>query len=198
MTTIVDCPDFGLKVREFWDWVVSTFPTNIDKDDLARSLDRWMDYLDVPGWEISPIDEDNLYLAISPAGDPEKYEKTKYIVSLAPKIDGWSFVPARPKRIWDWHRTVLWGIIGLVDANGWKVVPYRYPDGMMELVFFDALLPPLKLAQKCAIAEFFICAEIGEDLLIRKICLIDFEENPTPEMRSDAILVSDLDKLRWE
>ena len=196
MTVVADWPDFNRRIREFWAWASNSLG-RLSSDELHASIDRWMDVLEVPSWEVGPIDGMNMYLAISPAGDAEQYEKTKYIVSQAPPVEGWNFLPARPKRLVDWNRVLLWGIHGSIDANGWKVVPYVYPDGMTELVFFDQLLPALERDEKSALVASVICAEIGEDLLMRKVCLIDFERNPTPEMISGAIPISELEKLAW-
>jgi hypothetical protein len=179
-------------IHEFWSW----FQANAREDDLSGQLNggigEWMDRLAVPDWETGPIGENGMFLAVSPGGNPDEYPHTKHIVALAPSMVGWTFLAARPKK--DWNRVFLWSIHGEIDANLWKVVCFKYPDGFFELAFLDATVPQLPKNEKLALTEFVVASEVGEDALITKICTISFETEPTPEMLEASIPLSDLER----
>ena len=179
-------------IHEFWSW----FQANAREDDLSGDLDvgidEWMDRLAVPDWETGPLAENGMFLAVSPCGSPDKYSHTKHIVALAPSVVGWSFLAARPKK--DWNRVFLWSIHGEIDANGWKVVCFKYPDGLFELAFLDETVPQLPMDEKLTLTEFVVASEVGEDALITKICTISFDTEPTPEMLEASIPLSDLER----
>ena len=151
-----------------------------------------MDRLGVPDWEIGPVGDNGLFLALSPCGDLEKYRITKRIVTLAPSIVGWTFLPARPRKNWD--RVFLWSIRGQIDASLWRLVCFKYPDGLFELAFLDETMPELPPDEKLALVEFVVASEIGEEASMTQICKISFEAEPTAEMMEASLPLADLNR----
>lgn len=126
--------------------------------------------LGCPGWEIGPGSEADWFLAISPDGDERALPLIQAIVSAAPPVDGWEFLPHRPKKSWD-LRFEIEGDSGPIDidARTWSFVAYRYPDGLHDLVVSvgdEAKLAPgdRELAVRIAVE-----GQLGEQALLTKI-----------------------------
>jgi hypothetical protein len=125
-------------VREFWLWfesVASAFAENYLQSDLAVELDRRVCGLGCFAWELGPgLTEPNA-LVISPGGDPQRLQQTRAIVARAPDILNWEFHPAIPPKQWKMVFTMEDSMGGEqeVDANDWRYVLLRYPDGVHEI-----------------------------------------------------------------
>lgn len=106
-----------------------------EDDVVLEELDREVMGLGCPAWEIGPGSEAEWFLALSPDGDQQAFSLTQEIVSRAPSVPDWEFVPHRPKKSWD-LRFEVEGESGPIDidARHWRFVAYRYPDGVYDLV----------------------------------------------------------------
>jgi len=81
--------------------------------------------------EIGPGQEKALSLTISPGGDPELLDTTKEIISLAPVLDNWEFLYAKPVKKWDNYFEVFINEekIG-IDISNWEYILFRNDDAM--------------------------------------------------------------------
>ena len=94
-----------------------------DSSELIAELDRRVSSLGNDlGWELGPGSSASNGLALSPDGDLERLSTTQYVVSRAPSIPGWEFLPARPVRnpcLQFLLATATRGEIA-IDAAGWR------------------------------------------------------------------------------
>jgi hypothetical protein len=106
-------------IESFWAWFAeNSDPMSADPDGevVLEELDRRVADLGCPAWEIGPGSEAYWFLAISPNGDERALPLTQAIVSAAPSVPGWEFLPHRPKKSWDLHFEIE-GDSGPIDID---------------------------------------------------------------------------------
>lgn len=126
-------------ITDFWNW----FKTNSKylepkkiTDDYIDELDKHLEDLADFSWEIGFDDRVKKYfLAISPEGDLDLFERSKIIISHAPIIEDWIFYPAKPPKKWKLIFDVfIDGEKVRFDASTWKYILYRFDDGIYDIV----------------------------------------------------------------
>jgi hypothetical protein len=163
--------DHSLRVISFWDWFKSisdNLASNISNTNLLEQLDNQIKLLGPFDWEIGPLENDYLYLSISPNLNEELLVTTRQIISLAPTCEGWFFFPAKPPKEWadSWKMLTDSGTEFIVDASKWKYVLYKFEDHTFDIdIFINAASKDLyKLAAEIAITNI-----IGEERFIELI-----------------------------
>ncbi|MEM7515541.1 MAG: hypothetical protein AAF368_01270 [Planctomycetota bacterium] len=127
------------QVAKFWrelSALLNALPANFDSPETIQEIDRLVPQVGPFAWEIGPDEAAGSFFALSPAGDPEALKLTRQMLEQAPSLPGWSFHPAKPARS-------CWGIVQFagpdgsfheVNAEGWRFVHLRFPDGETELL----------------------------------------------------------------
>lgn len=183
-------------VRAFWEWFSSAearlrsqHPGSADWVDLDARLRQ----LGVETWEIGPAvaSKARYALALSPRGDTAEYERCKRIVALAPKLDDWEFLAAKPRKLW--RRKFLWSDSHVeIDASAWRFVVYRYQDAKVEIVLLGDPLSMLPHNEQPRVLEFVVESELGEARCIEQLCGLDINRQPSPDDVAAGVLITEL------
>ena len=164
-------------IDAFWAWFAGNsgrICRDPEKDVLLEELDRRVSGLGCPAWEIGPGSQGEWFLALSPDGDPRALPLTLEIVSRAPSVPGWEFLPHRPKKEWD-LRFEIEGESGPieVDARGWRFVAYRYPDGVYDLVISVGSETELGPGERDLAVRIAVEGQLGEEALLTRVNDLD-------------------------
>ena len=167
----------------FWTWVRTRlcprWPHVLGAVDqaLVAELGREVDALGPFDFEIGPMG-DELYLAVSPRGDAERYVQTKAIVARAPTVEGWVFLAAKPEKDWDLARfgIVREGVVCAMDLSGWEFVTLRFPDGVRDVYLRPAPGSGLSRDELISIAVSVVDGALGEARRIEGVAWIDVKD----------------------
>lgn len=175
------------KVLFFWKWfesVSDALHLNLENVDILSELDNKVKELGPFDWEIGPVDDNLLYLAISPRLNEEYLKITKEIVSYAPSCKGWWILYAKPRK----EYAPVFSMVNekgksiLVDISDWEYVLFLFEDGTFDIDLrissIDGNLETKNLAVDVALTGL-----MGEErfmALIKNIRIVnDFGENET-------------------
>jgi hypothetical protein len=87
--------------ENFWIWfeaIAGSLSNDPHNSDLIYELDDRIESLGPFDWEIGPVDENTVYLAISPCLDELLLDRTKEMIKHAPNIQGWKFYSSKPQK----------------------------------------------------------------------------------------------------
>ena len=131
--------------------------------------------LGVLGWEIGPGLSKENSLTISPNGNKDLLDETKYIIDKAPQLEDWEFYFVKqPKE--NWHLAELVDTNIEIDASDWTYVLSRYEDENIEILLKADTLTNLDQETKELAADLILTNLLGEELKIQKIDFIDIVE----------------------
>jgi hypothetical protein len=153
-------------ITKFWSWFSANYREISEAYDCGDSerlerlfTNRLPDTTVALNWEMGPYHDPDYTLVLSPTVR-ENIPLTKRMVSEAPLIPGWHFLPAKPPKELLSLRFEL--PQASVCADDWRYVLLAYPDGFMEL---DILIPanaPFSDSQDPLICELLVESLIGE------------------------------------
>jgi hypothetical protein len=185
-------------IMDFWHWfesVSSDLLNYADDRRLIDELDVRVAQLGPFDWEIGPWDTE-IYFAISPNLDPEKLVSTQKIVSLAPTLAQWHFLPSKPAKD-DWE-----GIFNmknqrgddiLVDSSTWKYTLYKFEDKTFDADILisgvDGDIDTRNLAVDIAMTGY-----LGEAYFLQTIQNVKVVDGFEYESIANATLLKDIKK----
>lgn len=153
-------------ISKFWAWFCASqgeIAEAYERGDSAMLerlfTNRLPDTTVALNWEIGPYHHPDHTLVLSPTVR-ENLPITRRMVSEAPVISGWHFLPAKPPK--DLLRLHFELPHTSICADDWRYVLLAYPDGFMEL---DILIPanaPFSDSQDALICELLVESLIGE------------------------------------
>jgi len=138
----------------FWAWFASA------GDGFPREMDARVAGLGELAWEVG-ADAGGRWLAISPGGNPDLLPLTRAVVARAPRMPGWTFHPAKPPR--DWDRTFSLGGGVRIDANAWRYLLQRFPDGTLDVEIAAPDLMRYEEPLRVHAARIALDGELGEE-----------------------------------
>jgi hypothetical protein len=164
-------------ILNFWSWFEKNsdnlYSDNYDQN-ILNELDKIISNWGLT-WEIGPGLSKDYSLTISPNGDKELLETTKYIIDKAPQLDNWEFYDAKqPKE--NWHLATLVDTHRAIDASNWTYVLLKYEDEKIEILLKADSLANLDTETKELAADLVLTNLLGEKLKIQKIDFIDIVE----------------------
>lgn len=132
-------------IEIFWNWfhsVSSKLYINSKDADILKLLDQKVTELGPFEWEIGPIDETLLYLAISPNLDSELLKATTELVKQAPVCKRWIFFAAKPFKPYSpiLNLTNEYGRAISIDISNWTYVLFSFEDGTFDI---DVKIDPI-------------------------------------------------------
>lgn len=154
------------QISEFWAWfsaVAEDLARNLENPRILDELDSRIARLGDLAWELGPGEGARYALAISPDGDRELLPLTLRIVSFAPHLPSWEFLPARRARnpALEFELETDRGELH-VDAGSWRYVLYRFPDKTFDLVLEQSNLGEATDEDKYAAAIILLDGLLGE------------------------------------
>src|SRR5688572_23308699 len=156
----------------FFDWLVPHLPKIFDDTNVQKDISRRLTRL-CPGlhWEAGPWEKGESFFAVSPALDFELVPIAKSIAQFAPKVAGWEFLSAKPRKKWD--RAVRFtssnGAQKVVNLSNWKYYLTSLNDGEfldVNLVPGDERLPEVELSW---LGEMLVASELGEAIFLNYV-----------------------------
>ena len=164
---------------EFWRWfrlhhreVAEAY----DREDQYKLEELFADRLPTPvvalNWEIGPYFAPDYTLVLSPTVR-DNLPLTKQMVSTAPSIERWHFLPAKPPK--GLRRLEFRLPDASALADDWRYVMLAYPDGFMEL---DVLIPgdvAFSESRDQLFSELVVEALLGEEVRLQHIGRINSE-----------------------
>jgi len=178
-------------IASFWKWFSdhsSELSAPSIPDLLITELEQRLFLIHRLDWEIGPgLKEANLF-ALSPRGDRETLCLTRYIIADAPKIKGWEFHPAKPRRTWNLIFNLMVDREPVeVDAKLWEFVAYKFNDGTYDLIFKPHLGKTLTEDYLHWAATIIVDGELGEEKRMERIGKIEivtsWDEKAAPSAR---------------
>lgn len=161
------------KIRRFWTWFASASPSlraRYHEPNAVSMIDAAVREMSPRiGWEMGPGGcDDRIYFALSPELRESRLEFVTSVISQAPVVQGVDLLVGRqPKpepfiiQLGDSQSTI--------DARDWMYLPYRYPDGCVELVFVANQKLALNRRERKAIGALLLQNIYGEVHLLRTI-----------------------------
>jgi hypothetical protein len=133
-----DVKDIIIKAIKFWTWfetIATELLQNPTRTDLISQIDDRVQSLGNFDWELGPYKEGMFYFSISPNLSNERLELTRQFAKLAPKCEGWVFLPAKPAKEWQgvWKMKNHVGKEILVDSSNWEYVLYGFEDSTFDI-----------------------------------------------------------------
>lgn len=192
-------------IMAFWTWfqrIADELAESFESPRLLNELDAHVSQLGDVSWELGPGSHAENALAISPDGAADLLPLTRRIVSLAPQIPGWEFLPARPARVphFTFSITSTSGQMIDVDAHKWRYVLYRFPDGSFDIVLEQVGLLPDSADDRYMAAVTFLDGLLGEASRLARIRDVEPVDALTVEQAQKAnpvtVLRDHLDSLR--
>jgi hypothetical protein len=179
--------------RDFWSWFAAHAERleRLDCDPLIQAqLDQRVAGLGGFGWEVGPApgDSGGRAFVLSPCGSPELLEQSSAIVALAPALEGWQFLAAKPPK----NRESCFEVIDdddlahLIDASEWRYALSRYPDGQFEIVIQAPDITGLPEEAWTAAVAMVLDAELGERERMQWIAVYDVVDELEPDLRLES------------
>lgn len=172
-------------VTSFWHWfesISNELYTDSSNTKILQQLDNRVTAMGPFDWELGPVDDRLLYLAISPNLNAELLKATTKIISLAPSCEGWWFLYAKPKKEYSPILNLV-NEIGRsisIDISTWMYVLYYFEDGTFDIDIRLNSIEGSAETQKLAI-DIALTNLLGEErymTLFKGIKIVtDFGEN---------------------
>lgn len=161
------------KIREFFQWLEKKLSKLTNSKELQLEVTKKLKSLHPDlHWEAGPTSQGDKFFAFSPNLNEGLLAVTNILVKNAPKITGWRFFAAKPKKNWQNRRIKFSskGDVKKVDCNNWQYFLTSFNDDE----FFDVNIVPntqLDLTQKELnyVAGLFVEFELGEELYIQAV-----------------------------
>lgn len=155
------------EVQKDWTWfetIAGALAGNFEDPRLQEELDARVSALGPVVWELGPGAVEKNALAISPDGDAALLPVTQRIVAMAPTIPGWEFHPARRPRSpsLEFSFETTDGRIADIDAQAWRYLLFRLPDGRFDLVLEQMNLLNASDDDRYACAVLLLDGLLGE------------------------------------
>jgi hypothetical protein len=192
------------KISAFWAWfatIADKLGDDFDNETLQDELDARLAGLGEIAWELGPGSTAENALAISPDGDPELLPLTQRIVSMAPELSRWEFLPARPARAASLEFSIATSSGGelSIDARSWRYVLFKFPDTMFDIVLEQGDLPDASEDDRYIAAAVLLDGLLGEGKRLLRIRDVEPVIALSPEQAKKAnpitVLSEHLDSL---
>ena len=126
-------------IASFWNWF-SEHCGELASGDIPQTLIAQLEErlfaIHRLDWEIGPGQKSLNSFALSPRGDRQTLQLTRSIVAQAPKLPGWEYCPAKPRREWDLVFSLnVNGEEVEIDGKRWEFVAFKFDDGTFDLIF---------------------------------------------------------------
>ena len=130
--------DKNNEILGFWEWFKSisdALHADMKNSDILKVLDNRIKEIGPFDWEIGPLNETVLYLAISPCLNQELMKKTIEIVGNAPSCPGWTFLYAKPSKGYSPTFNMIneYGRAIEVNTSTWMYVLFYFDDGTLDI-----------------------------------------------------------------
>lgn len=127
------------QVSDFWSWfatVAHALAADLDCPQIHAQLDREIAKLGEFNWELGPHQDDDAFLAISPAGNLSLLHLSDRIVESAPNLSGWSFFSSKPRRegALEFEMDLESGDMVEFDASKWRYFLYKAGGEIQEIL----------------------------------------------------------------
>lgn len=161
------------EIDNFYGWLVPNLPKIFDSKSVQNTLSEKLKGLNPElRWEIGPGENAECFLAFSPNLKFELLDFTRLLVSKAPSVPGWEFLPAKPRKKWKNRKTRIKckGEVVEFIFDEWRYFLTSFNDGE----FFDVNLVPVgydEFEEKDLryAGDLFVEFELGEELYIEII-----------------------------
>jgi hypothetical protein len=186
------------KISKFWDWfktISANLRINPTDTYFINLLDREVNKLGNVDWEIGPWEENVMFLAISPNLNIDQLELTQRIVSSAPEVPGWKFLPSKPPKDWQgiWKMENEFGKSILIDASEWKYILYRFDDGTFDIDINISDFDGNKTTQYMAV-DIALTGYLGEETFMNLIQEVNIVDEFSEELSGKATSLKNIRK----
>jgi hypothetical protein len=193
-----------VEVERFWEWFAAV-ADDIGADIQAnkrtirhvREMQRQVAVLHPQlRWEIGPHGARDLFLAISPAGDPDLLAYTKAVTSRAPALRGWHFLAAKPRKDWLRRELILQDRHGFrkVVFDGWRF-RVRQERGIVCIDFDPGPNPDFTEIETENLMWLYVESELGEEAVMRHAPVLTRTELTGPGSLSPEELRARFDRV---
>jgi hypothetical protein len=179
----------------FWQWFVankdrieSLFESQDTEGVIAEIDSRVKGINSGLQWEIGPGRSKPFAFAFSLSGDAALLELTKEAAQIAPRIDKWEILPAKPPKH-GWNLTFEMSNrrqqIVRIDASKWDYYLTAFSNGsFFDLVFVAGNLQGLDSAARRIAAQIVAEGILGEEILLRLVDRIELRTGVPSDVRN--------------
>lgn len=181
-------------VVAFWNWFASN--AHLIHDAYGRDDHVWLDtnispkikiIADRLNWEIGPYHDPDDTFVLSPTVR-ENLPITRDAVAIAPQIDGWHFLPAKPPK--ELLSLTFSAGDSSVNADDWRYRLIAYNKGeFVDIEIFINASSGFPAAQKDLFCELVVEALVGEELRLDRVgdLILKIVDDNTAVEKSTAI-----------
>lgn len=185
------------QIAAFWDFFVRSAPfleRNFLDQEMHDELDRRIATLGPLLWELGPGTAAPMALVISPGGDADWLPVTLQIVTAAPSVPGWEFLPAKPPKVWDLQFELRdeESVLANIDARSWRYVLLAYDDLVFDLTIEAANAFGLDEDLRLAAVDVVLDGLLGEARRLQHIGTVDVVKDLGPDLEEGAGEIEDL------
>lgn len=160
-------------VTQFWQWfaenhdnVSNAYNTSDYKWLAANISHRIRELGDSLNWEIGPYNFPDKTFVLSPT-IRENLRLTRAAVKIAPKLSGWRFLHAKPRK--ELNRLVFQSRGCTVDAEGWQYQLVSYNNGEFVDLMLYINAKGFPSAHDQLFAELVVESLVGEELRLDRV-----------------------------
>ncbi len=174
------------KIQSFFEWLKENIAALATSRDIQIAMTKKIKSLHPDlHWEVGPFSKEEKFFAFSPNLDFNLLPITYMLADKAPKISGWKFLSAKPKKNWK-NRVITLranGSVKKINCDNWRYYLTSFNDE-----FFDVNIVPDKNLDLTAeeleyVADLFVEFELGEELYIEAIDRVNIiEVVPNPDV----------------
>lgn len=174
-------------VADFWEWFVKNesevkalFSVSTNSEFVGKLSENVKVMHPALGWELGPGDKGNLFFSLSPNGNRDLLSLTHSIVEASPKLDGWMFWAAKPRKKWKRRMEITRSNESLtVDFRNWyySITAYQNRE-FFDIRFTPEFIDGLNVADYKKLGELYVESELGEEIFLDKVAEVevDFDE----------------------
>lgn len=185
-------------IQGFWTWFAATAPVlaaDFGNEPLLEELDARVSAFGII-WDLQGAPDNTYLLILSPFGDEDLLPLTKRMVAIAPTIEKWKFLHARP-RLEAFDTVVIADESGderTIDTKPWRYALYKFPDGTFDLILEQPNLADASEDDRYTAAFLTLDNVIGEEARIERIRSVEVVTALPAEAAATACPLTELPK----
>ena len=193
------------KIKLFWEWFINNEAlmravVNDDfheqRESLINAIDNQVLDFGMFTWEIEENKENKISFTISPNGNVELLELSKFIIEHAPNLSNWKFNYAKPIKNWDFTFSVFddYANEHEIDASEWNFVLLPVNDNKVKVIIEANNITNLDYETKLSAGNFVLTNTLGEECKINNVYEVEIVNELENQYKAFGIQIINLQK----
>ncbi len=164
-------------MNDFVNWFSEVLPQIFESKNIQIEMSRRLEEIDSRiRWEAGPYDNTEDFFAFSPNFHKDLLIKTERLAKSIPKIPGWNFLGAKPRKKWATRKIFIKNKEYYFDNWRYRLVLFEGSE-LFDIDFFsfdDDIDEDIKLY----LGVFLASSELGEKLFMKSVDRVDVKYRP--------------------